>query len=86
VADSALTQANQPVKVPVLGNDSDPDGDPLEIVTISPPSHGRLIATQKTGMATYTPNAGFTGTDTFTYTITDGEGGTATAVVTVTVE
>jgi hypothetical protein len=86
VADSALTQANQPVKVPVLGNDSDPDGDPLEIVEISPPSHGRLIATQKTGMATYKPNAGFTGTDTFTYTITDGEGGTATAVVTVTVE
>jgi hypothetical protein len=86
VADSALTQPNKPVKVPVLGNDSDPDGDPLEIVELGTPSHGRLIATKKTGIATYKPNAGFTGTDSFTYTVSDGAGGTATAVVTVTVE
>ncbi|HIO92526.1 MAG TPA: tandem-95 repeat protein [Leucothrix mucor] len=33
----------------------------------------------------YTPNAGFTGTDTFTYTVVDKFGNTATATVTVTV-
>jgi hypothetical protein len=34
---------------------------------------------------TYTPNAGYTGIDTFTYTASDGRGGTDTAIVTVTV-
>ena len=86
VADSATTQPNKPVKVAVLDNDVDPDGDALEITAIGNPAHGRLIATKKSGIATYKPNAGFTGIDTFTYTITDGEGGTASATVTVIVE
>jgi hypothetical protein len=34
---------------------------------------------------TYTPGAGYTGSDSFTYTISDGKGGTATATVTITV-
>src|SRR5262249_42458049 len=34
---------------------------------------------------TYTPAAGFAGTDTFRYTVTDGRGGSASATVTVTV-
>ncbi|NBB96218.1 MAG: matrixin family metalloprotease, partial [Planctomycetes bacterium] len=34
----------------------------------------------------YTPDAGFTGTDTFDYTVSDGNGGFDTATVTVTVE
>ena len=34
---------------------------------------------------TYTPDAGFSGTDTFDYTISDGNGGTDTATVTITV-
>ncbi len=38
------------------------------------------------GDCTYTPDAGFVGTDTFDYTITDGNGGFDTATVTVTVE
>lgn len=33
----------------------------------------------------YTPNAGFTGTDSFSYTVSDGNGGSDTATVTVTV-
>ncbi|MEV7974391.1 Ig-like domain-containing protein, partial [Cellulomonas sp. NPDC089187] len=37
------------------------------------------------GTITYTPNADFSGTDTFTYTITDAAGQSATANVTVTV-
>ena len=38
-----------------------------------------------TGNPVYTPNANFTGTDSFTYTISDGNGGTDTATVTVTI-
>jgi Ca2+-binding RTX toxin-like protein len=37
------------------------------------------------GSIAYTPDPGFTGTDSFTYTVSDGFGGTATATVTVTV-
>ena len=37
------------------------------------------------GTYTYTPNAGFTGTDTFSYFLNDGKGGIDTAVVTITV-
>jgi hypothetical protein len=86
VADDARTPENKPVKVAVLGNDVDPDGDPLEVVALGAPAHGRLIATQKSGIATYKPDSGFTGTDSFTYTVEDGRGGSATATVTVTVE
>ena len=35
--------------------------------------------------SSYTPDAGFSGTDTISYTISDGEGGTSSAVVDVTV-
>jgi len=38
------------------------------------------------GSFTYTPAAGFTGTDTFTYQVTDGDGGVDTAVVTIEVK
>src|SRR4051794_1237512 len=37
------------------------------------------------GLVTYTPAAGFTGTDSFSYTVSDGNGGTATAMVSLTV-
>jgi hypothetical protein len=35
---------------------------------------------------TYTPNAGFFGSDSFSYTITDGNGETSTSDVSITVE
>ena len=38
------------------------------------------------GSLTYTPNAGFSGADSFTYDISDGNGGTDRATVSVTVE
>jgi len=68
----------------VLANDSDPDGDPLTIVSVSAPGHGQ--ATISGNEILYTPVAGFSGTDSFTYTIDDGFGGQATATVTVAVE
>ncbi len=64
-------------------NDADPDGDALAITIDRPPSHG--TAAVNNGKMVYTPNAGFTGTDSFTYIVSDGKGGTATATVTLTV-
>lgn len=80
--DVATTTPNTPVTINVLGNDSDPDGDPVQVVSVTQPANGRVVINAD-GTITYTPNPGFRGPDTFTYTISDGRGGTDTAMVTV---
>ncbi len=50
----------------VLANDTDADGDSLAAVLVSGPANGTLTL-NRDGSFTYTPNEGFTGTDTFTY-------------------
>lgn len=67
----------------LLLNDSDPDGNSLNVVGGTLPGHGTFVP-NATG-AVYTPNANYVGTDSFTYTVSDGHGGTATATVTITV-
>jgi VCBS repeat-containing protein len=69
-----------------LGNDTDPDGDPLTYDTspVIAPAHGSVVILAN-GTYTYTPNLNFNGTDTFTYRVRDDDGGSATAVVTITV-
>jgi large repetitive protein len=81
--DTASTNEDTPVIVPVLANDSDPDLDPLTVISATAPNGAVVI--NGDGTVTYTPNANFNGTDTITYTISDGQGGTSTATVTVTV-
>lgn len=68
----------------VLSNDTDADGDSLTVSTFSDPPNGTVVVNPN-GSLSYTPDANFTGTDTFTYTISDGRGGTDTATVTVNV-
>ncbi|MGH2532135.1 MAG: Ig-like domain-containing protein, partial [Thermomicrobiales bacterium] len=81
VDDTATTPQDTPVEINVLANDS---GDGIETTDVSEPANG--AATENpSGTITYTPDAGFTGTDTFTYEITDDDGDTDTATVTVTV-
>ncbi|MFO1351111.1 MAG: autotransporter domain-containing protein [Gammaproteobacteria bacterium] len=83
--DNAATQAGVAVTIDVLGNDSDPDGDPLTVVDarIVSPTGGTLTHTATT--LTYTPPAGFSGLATLEYTVSDGVNTrTATVLVTVT--
>jgi predicted outer membrane repeat protein len=48
-------------------------GDPFVYNIVSPPSHGTLTGFDNlTGDVTYTPNGGFTGTDSFTYDAKNG--------------
>lgn len=82
--DAATTQQDTPVTVAVLANDTDPDGDTLMVGTVSDPANGSVIDNPD-GTITYSPDDGFTGTDTFTYTATDGEFEDS-ATVTITVE
>ena len=66
----------------LTGNDSDGDGDPLTIfsVTVTNPGNGNAVLNLD-GSVTYTANAGFSGPDSFDYTISDGNGGFDTATV-----
>lgn len=68
----------------VLGNDTDPDGDALTAVIDANASHGS-VSLNADGSFLYTPNAGFSGADTFTYHATDGalDSNVATATITV---
>lgn len=68
----------------ILGNDFDPQEQPLFITSFTQPANGLLVGNGD-GTYTYTPNANFTGDDTFSYTISDGFDGTTTATVTITV-
>src|SRR5262249_28353148 len=55
----------------VLANDSDADGDHLHATIATQPQHGSVILAPN-GSFFYTPDAHFTGTDSFTYEATDG--------------
>jgi hypothetical protein len=82
--DTATTDAGVAVTIAVLANDSDPDGGTVSVVGASSGSNGSTVLNLG-GSVTYTPNAGFSGSDSFSYSIADGQGGTALGVVTVTV-
>ena len=81
-ADTANTTVGKPVTVDVLANDTDDDGDTLSVAAVTQGKNGTVVL--QDGKPMYTPNAGFSGTDSFTYTVSDGKD-TATATVTVTV-
>ncbi|MGF1565475.1 MAG: FG-GAP-like repeat-containing protein, partial [Flavobacteriales bacterium] len=75
--DHILYQENTAITFDVLadngfGVDVDPDGDALFIspVLVSSPQNGTAVLNAN-GTFTYTPNAGFTGIDTFTYLLSD---------------
>jgi VCBS repeat-containing protein len=76
----------------VLVNDTDKDNDDgyagnedtLTATLLSGPSSGTLVLGSD-GRFTYTPNAGFTGTDSFRYQVSDGRGGVGQGVATITV-
>ena len=59
-------------QIDVLNNDYDIDGDDLEITDVTTPSHG--TATHDGDYVYYTPESGYSGSDSFDYTITDNNG------------
>ncbi len=87
-ADAYGTVEDTPLTVPapgVLANDTDADGDDLTATGATQPANGEVVLTAD-GSFTYTPDAGFSGTDTFTYTADDGTATSAVTTVTITVE
>lgn len=83
VDDSVITLEEQSATVNVLSNDSDPDGDALNVTAASVTSgEGAVIISNN--QIEYTPAANFQGTATISYTISDNSlSDTATLTVTV---
>ena len=67
--------------IPVLANDSDPDGDVLKLASVADPDRGQVEISGDEVL--YTAPKGWTGTTSFTYLVEDGSGGTSVGVVTV---
>lgn len=84
--DMAAIDAGALLILDVLANDTDADGDTLEILSLPTlPSKGQaIIFTTESGQhVEYRSNPNASGTDTFTYRISDGHGGEDEALVTV---
>ncbi|MFC1610846.1 Ig-like domain-containing protein, partial [Myxococcota bacterium] len=87
VDDSYSTNEESLLMVPasgVLGNDSDPDLNPLTAALDTNVSNGTLVLAGD-GSFMYMPNANFQGTDSFTYVANDGALDSNVATVTITV-
>ena len=86
VADSATVDEDDPATtIDVLGNDTDVDGGPISIASVTQPANGTAVITNAGADLTYQPNLDYcndgTPTDDFTYTLNGGS--TATVAVTV---
>ncbi|MEM7734770.1 MAG: Ig-like domain-containing protein, partial [Deinococcota bacterium] len=82
-ADNLTVQTDEDTPVNITLTGFDLDGDALTFTVASQPANGTLTGTAPN--LTYTPNTGFTGTDSFTYTVNDGEDTSNVATVTITV-
>ncbi|HOX66632.1 MAG TPA: Ig-like domain-containing protein, partial [Burkholderiaceae bacterium] len=86
IDDSGSTAFNTPltfVPADLLGNDTDPENNPLAITSVQDALHGSVSIVA--GNVVFTPTAGYSGPASFTYTVSDGQGGTDTATVNITV-
>jgi CSLREA domain-containing protein len=87
-SDAANTSINTLVMIPIsklLVNDSDPDGDPLNISDVRGNSARGGQVTLTGSNVVYSPPAHFIGVDSLIYTLNDGHGGTSSGTVAVTV-
>jgi hypothetical protein len=90
INDQAITTINSPLAVNVIANDTDANGNPLQISSFDITStQGGSITLDSNGtvddlsddLLVYTPPSDLLGFDSFSYTIDNGIGGTATATV-----
>ena len=85
--DSYTTTEDVPLVVAAPGllvNDSDVESDPLTATLASDPIHGTLTLSAD-GSFVYTPEAGYSGSDSFTYYASDGGDNSSIVSVTITV-
>ena len=84
VNDDGVVLKGYETDIDVLGNDSDPDGDPLTVIAVEHTGPGLSELTiNADNTVHYRSIHGFSGYDTFEYTVSDGRGGQAKANVRV---
>ncbi len=83
VADDQSVTADEDTPKDITLTASDADGDPLTW-SVGTPSHGALSGTAPN--LTYTPDTGYTSSDSFTFTVNDGTVDSNTATVSITVQ
>lgn len=85
--DQFTVNINTATPLDVLANDTATADTPFSIVDPGTATNGRVeLAEDGSQQLIYTPDDGFTGTDSFTYTVEDSYGTQNTATVSVTVE
>ncbi|MBL0422803.1 VCBS domain-containing protein [Ramlibacter sp. AW1] len=88
--DGVAGDENQPLTIDVLANDRDPDGDPLELVSVTQPAEGWGTVSMVGNRLVFTPGTaldqlaeGNRVAIPFSYVVRDRHGAESTAVVTV---
>jgi CSLREA domain-containing protein len=82
--DSATTDEDTSILVPVLANDADADSAALSVSAVTPGANTNGTLAIEGSSVRFTPNANFNGTSTWSYTVSDGAL-SSSAEVTVTV-
>jgi hypothetical protein len=82
IDDTVSTPEDAIASIDALANDTDPEGGPLSVTSVTQPSHGET-SIAATGEIVYTPSADYHGPDSFDYGIEDSVGLTASATVTL---
>jgi hypothetical protein len=84
VNDTATVPEDGSVTISVLVNDSDPEGDPLTVTSVTQAQRGTVTLVSGSAVR-YVPQPDFHGQDSFSYTVSDGSlSSTATVSVQVT--
>lgn len=73
VDDAASTTAGDAVTIDAAANDTDVDGDDLTVTAVGDVTNGDVEIVD--GAVAYTPDATYSGEESFTYTVSDGNGG-----------
>ena len=83
-ADSLTVPEDGSGSVAVLDNDTQLGNAPVTVAISMPPTHGSAVV-QSDSTILYTPDADYSGPDSFQYTVTDSDGDVGTGTVSVTV-
>jgi len=82
VDDSFTIDQDTALNADISANDSGLEDTPVTYSLDSAATNG-TAAVNANGTATYTPNSGYSGSDSFIYTVVDADGDSATATVTI---
>jgi hypothetical protein len=83
---SAATIQNSSITIPIeklLFSASDPDIDPLSLISVATPTQNGGSFVRTATDITYAPPVGFIGLDSAAYTVSDGRGGSASALINI---